>query len=61
METRRQLITRWGGGPCTAVARGDVDEIWLEMHVGVVGQRVVLWIVFERTWCCIVDGDGYCC
>ena len=55
----RQLITRWCGGPRTAVARCHVDEVRLKMHVGVVRQRVVLWVVLEWTWCLVVDRDGH--
>ena len=40
--------TRWRR-PGTAVARRDVDEVRLKMHVGVVRQRVVLWVVLKRT------------
>ena len=43
--------------PGTAVARGDVDEVRFEMHVGIVGQRVVLWVILERTRRLVVDGD----
>ena len=43
--------------PGGTVTRGDVDERRSDVHVGIVGPRVVLWNVFERTRCFVVDGD----
>ena len=34
-----------------------VDERRSDVDVGIVGPRVVLWDVFERTRCFVVDGD----
>ena len=43
--------------PGGTVACGDVDERRSDVHVGIVGPRVVLWNVFERTRSFIIDGD----
>ena len=43
--------------PHGAVSSRLVDELRCKMHVGVVGHRVVLWVVFEQAWRFIVNGD----
>ena len=43
--------------PRRTVSGGLVDELWCKMDLGVVGPRVVLWVVFERTGRLVVDGD----
>ena len=43
--------------PCGAVSSRLGDELRCKMNFGVVGQRVVLWIVLERAWCLFVNGD----
>ena len=43
--------------PCGTVSSRLIDELRCKMNLGVVSQRVVLWVVLERTWRLIVDGD----
>ena len=44
--------------PRRTVSGGLVDELRCKMDFGVVRPRVVLWVVFERTWCLVVDCNG---
>ena len=34
-----------------------IDERRSNVHIGIVGPSVVLWVVFERTGRLVVDGD----
>ena len=43
--------------PSRAISARLVDERRSDVHVGIVGPRVVLWDVFERTRSFVVDGD----
>ena len=36
--------------PCGTVSSRLIDELRCKMNLGVVGQRVVLWVVLERAW-----------
>ena len=43
--------------PCGTVSSRLIDELRCNMNFGVVGPRVVLWVVLERAWRLIVDLD----
>ena len=47
--------------PIRVVSGCNVDERRSDVDVGIVGPSVVLWYVFERTRCLVVDGNGHGC